>query len=191
MKLPGNVKPEDVMHPTGVFFRNPTHVDEANDAADQSQIVKAIKGAKRERATQVLKYDEESKPWVLPGFSKVKDLNEVEMAGLLKSLMRYRPNIFKVHIKLGEYPSARQIINHKTKKIDSYEPRFYTEVGERIADVLADKTLNVTEIIYTVHNSDIGAFSASAEVFGFAEDSEYEDEDLFTPAVLVEYFSNQ
>lgn len=191
MVLPKHVKPEDVMHPTGVFFRNPTHTEEANRAKDQSQIVKAILGAKRERKKEILTYTEDTKPWVLPGFANIKELDEQGLSGLCRVLMRYRPNIWKVHIKLGNYPSARSIDNHKTKLLDSYEPRFHTEVAEVIAKILSDKTLNVSEIIYVVNNTEPGNFRAYGEVFGYVSDEEYEDESLFEPAVLVEYFSNQ
>ena len=191
MVLPKHVKPEDVMHPTGVFFRNPTHTEEANRAKDQSQIVKAISGAQRERKKEIITYTEETKPWVLPGFAQLRELDEQQVLGLCRVLMRYRPNIFKVHIKLGDYKTARPANNHKTKLLDSFEPRFHTEVAEVIADILSDPTLNVSEIIYVVDSTEPGSFRAFGEVYGHVSEEEYEDESLFQPAVLIEYFSNQ
>jgi len=190
MVLPKNVKPEDVMHPTGVFFRNPTHTEEANMADDQSEIVEAIKGAKRERVTETLTYTEEDKPWVLPGFAFVKDMDEQGIEGLCKVLMRYRPNIFKVHISLGNYPNAQQINNHKTKNLTSFKPRFHTDVAKKMAEILSDRTMNVTEIIYTVHSADPGNFRAIGEVFGMVSDEDYKNPELDSPAVRIEYFTN-
>ena len=190
MVLPKDVKPEDVMHPTGVFFRNPTHTEEADNAADQSEIVKAISGAGRERITEVITYTEESKPWILPGFTKVREMNEEQAEGLFKSLMRYRPNIFKVHIKLGEYKDTQPISTSKTRNLSSFKQRFHTDVAKKIAEIIVDPSLNVTEIIYTVHNSDPGSFRATGEVFGMISDEDYANDELFSPGILVEYFSN-
>jgi hypothetical protein len=191
MVLPKDIKPEDVFHPTGVFFRNPTHKDIADRSEFQSQIVKAITGAQREIKSEVITYTEDTKPWVLPGFPKIREMDEVSAIGLCKVLMRYRPNIYKVHIKLGDYPTARPINNHKTQLLSSFEPRFHTEVGKTIAEILADRTMNVTEVIYTVNNTEPGNFKAVGEVYGGVSEEEYNDDSLFSPAILIEYFSNQ
>jgi len=190
MVLPKHVKPEDVMHPTGVFFRNPTHTEEANRAADQSEIVKAISGANRERISEVLSFTEESKPWTLPGFMKIREMDKQAAEGLCKSLMRYRPNIFKVHIKLGEYGDAQRLDNHKTRQLSSFKARFHTDVAETLAEILSDPVMNVTEIIYTVQNADPGNFRATGEVFGMVADEDYANDELFKPGILIEYFSN-
>jgi len=189
--LPKDVKPEDVLHPTGVFFRNPTHTEEADNAKDQSQIVKAIIGAQRERATQVITYTEESKPWILPGFPVIQELEQAEIKQLCRSLMRFRPNIFKVHIKFGDYATSQRVDTNKTRNLSSFEPRFHTEVAEKMAEILADKTLRVTEIVYTVHSAEPGQFRAVGEVFGLVSDKEWENKKLFQPAILIEYFSNR
>jgi hypothetical protein len=190
MVLPKNVKPEDVFHPTGVFFRNPTHTEEADNARDQSQIVKSLTGAKRDRITETLSYEEDDKPWVLPGFKFIRTMKEEDIKELCKNLMRFRPNIFKVHIKLGEYQKAKRIETSKTRNLSSFEPRFPSEVAEKMAEVLSDRNLNVTEIIYTVTNADAGSFQAIAEVYGMVSDEDYENDKLFNPGVLVQYFSN-
>jgi len=115
MVLPKDVKPEDVMHPTGVFYRNPTHKEEADNAMDQSQIVRAIIGAGRERLNMVLTYTEDSKPWILPGFAEVRTLDHPSLVELCKSLMRFRPNVFKIHIKLGDYKGSKPINTNRTR----------------------------------------------------------------------------
>jgi len=190
MVLPKDVKPEDVMHPTGVFFRNPTHMEEADMAQSQNQIVKALTAAKREQITEVLSFTEESKPWTLPGFVNIREMDELQCEQLCRTMMRYRPNIFKVHIKLGNYVNAKPIKTLKTRNLSSLEPRFHTEVAKKMSDVLSDRSLNVTEIIYTVHSAEPGNFRAVSEVFGMVDDEDYENDELFTPGILIEYYSN-
>jgi len=190
MVLPKNVNPEDVMHPTGVYFRNPTHMEEADNADVQSQIVKAIVGAKREHKTEVLTYKEDAKPWVLPGIAHIREMDQPAVEQLCKSLMRFRPNIFKIHIKLGEFPETKMVETPKTRNLSSFEPRFHTDVAKKLSEILSDRTLNVTEIIYTVHSAEAGNFRATGEVFGYVDDEDYESDEFFDPAVLIEYFSN-
>ena len=190
MVLPKDVNPDDVMHPTGVFFRNPTHMEEANNADDQSQIVKAISGAKREQLTEILSYEEETKPWILPGVAVIREMDQAATEQLCRSIMRFRPNIFKIHIKLGDYPNVKPIETQKTRNLTSFEPRFHTDVALKMAEILSDRTLNVTEVIYTVHSAEPGNFRAIGEVFGYVSDEDYEDDECFSPAVLIKYFSN-
>lgn len=191
MVLPKNVKAEEVLHPTGVFYRNPTHKEEADNAIDQSQIVKAIIGANRQPHTETLTYTEDSKPWIFPGFAEINTMDLVDTKQLCKNLMRFRPNIYKVHIKLGNYKSTRSIDTAKTRALSSFEPRFHTDVAEKIAEVLADKSLRVTEIIYTVHSAEPGQFQAIGEVFGMVSDEEWKNKELFQPEVHLKYFSNR
>jgi hypothetical protein len=189
--LPNGVKPEEVMHPTGILYKNPSHIREAEKAANQSEIVKAILGAKRQRITEKLTYkDKPDSQLVLPGVSKIREMGPEATEKLMKALMRFRPNIFKVVISLGNYPSARKIENGKTRAIGSSKPRFHTEVAEEIAVCLSDPSMLVTHVVYTVHNSDPGSFYATGEVYGVPTQEEYLNEDFFEPTVEIEYFPN-
>jgi len=189
--LPENVKPEEVMHPTGVFFRNPTHKEIADESSDQSQIVKAIKEARRDVLSQTITYTEEDKPWVLPGFAKIREMSEEEIEKFFKTLMRFRPNIFKIHLKLGNYPNTREINTAKTRFLNASEPRFHTEVATRLADIMADRSLKITEIIYTVQNTDPGRFQATGQVFGMVSDEDYANDAYFMPGIKIDYFPKQ
>lgn len=189
--LPAGVKPEEVMHPTGVLYKNPTHIREAEKASNQSDIVKAILGAKRQRITEKLEY--KGKPdtqLVLPGIKMIRELGPEATEKLMKSLMRYRPNIFKVVISLGTYPSARKIENGKTRSVGATKARFHTEVAEEMAACLSDPSMLVTHLVYTVHNSDPGTFYATGEVYGVPTQEEYLNEEFFEPTVEIEYFPN-
>ena len=189
MVLPKNVKPEDVIGPTGIYYRNPTHVEAAEMADDQSDIVKAILGSGRERKIDTFEYTEETKPWILPGFAFIREMDEKSILELCKTLMRFKPNIYKVHLKLGDYPSARTVNNTKTVKLDSFKPRFHTEVAEKMAEILSDQTMNVVEILYVVHNVEPGHFRASGTVYVTTE-KEYKNNELFKPTLAIEYFPN-
>jgi len=190
MPLPKNVKPEDVMHPDGTFYRNPTHIEEAIGAADQSQLVKAISGAKSQKNEIILRYTEDNKPWDLPGFAKFRELSEEEILGLCKSLMRYRQNIFRIHIQFGRTTNAKKLNNTKVRLLSSSEPRFHTEVAGRIADILSDQSIYVCDLIYEVQNADSGNFSAVGEVYYIDSKEEWESDEFFQPAVSIDYFQN-
>lgn len=189
--LPDGVKPEEVMHPTGVLYRNPSHIREAERASDQSEIVKAIMGAKRQRIYEKLDYkDKPESQLVLPGFLKIREMGPESTEKLLKSLMRFRPNIFKVIINLGHYPNARRIDNNKTRMIGATKPRFHTEVGEEIAKCLSDPSMLVVKVEYVVHNSEPGSFYATGEVYGVPTQDEYLNNEFFEPTIELEYFPN-
>ena len=190
MKLPDDVDPKDVMHPkTGLFFRNPSNLDLRNRAETQSQIVKELTEAKRTRQVKVFTYTEDDMPFVLPGILKIRELEKEQLEGLFKSVIRIRPNIFKIHIKLGEYSEQKPIINNKVSRIGSSEPRHLADVAKDLADVFADKRFLVTELIYSIHSAELGNFSSSCEAWGTTE-KQYENNKLFNPGVLIEYFLN-
>ena len=173
---------------SGLFNRNPTHMMEADNAEYQNEIVDAIKksGVKRMQ----IKYDysdiDKKSPPPMSGILKIREMNEEQAISFCKNLMRCKPNIFKIHIKLGDYPSLRRIDNSKTRLLDSRKPRFHTEIGEKMGTLLADKSMLITEIIYVVHNADPGYFNATAEVYGTTEE-EYFSDKLFSPKIAFEF----
>jgi hypothetical protein len=174
---------------SGLYGRNPTHILEANDAEDQSDIVKSIKGsgAKRMRVLYEYKDADMSSPPPLAGILKMREMSEQDAVAFCKNMMRTRPNIFKAHIKLGNYPTSLRIDNRRTRLLNSRKPRFHTEIGEKIGALLADKTVLVTEIKYVVHNADPGYFNATAEVYGVRTMEEYLDEKSFNPSIEFDF----
>lgn len=173
---------------SGLFARNPTHIEEANDANDQEDIVKAIKGAgaKQIRVRYAYADVDPKNPIPLMGILKIRDMPEESIVKLCQNLMRNRPNIFRVNIKLGNYPSARRIDNNKTRVLASSKQRHPTEIGEKIGDLFADKALNVVEISYRVNDMNQGAFSTTAEVHATTSD-EYSSDEFFSPVIEFEY----
>ena len=173
---------------SGLYARNPTHITEAKYAENQDDIVKAIKDSGVKRMT--IKHDysnvDPKTPIPMMGILKVREMSSESAIRFCQSLMRSRPNIFKVHVKLGEYSSAHRIDNLKTRMMNSNKPRFHTEIGEKMGDLLSDKAMLVTEIKYTVHSADTGYFSATAEIHGTTEE-EYFDDKLFSPTIEFEF----
>jgi len=183
------IDPDAKINPSsGIYARNPTHAVEAQYAENQSDIVKAIKDSGVKRMTITYDYSEidPKTPLPLMGIMKVREMEPESAVRFCKNLMRSRPNIFKVHIKLGNYPSVRRIDNVKTRLLNSNKPRFHTEIGEKMGDLLADKAMLITEINYVVHNADTGYFSATAEVYGVSSE-EYENDELFSPTITFEF----
>ena len=181
--------PNAMINPSsGILARNPTHAVEAQNADDQSEIVKAIRDSGVKRMT--VKYDysdiDSGTPLPLMGILKIREMPVESAIKFCKNLMRSRPNIFKVHIKLGNYPTAQRMNNPKIRLLNSQTPRFHTEIGEKMGELLADKAMLITEIKYVVHNADTGYFNATAEVYGTTEE-EYIDDELFAPTIEFEF----
>ena len=181
--------PNAVRNPSsGLFGRNPTHQEIAAEADDPSEIVKAIKqsGVKRIRVTNDYSDMDPLHPPPMSGITKIRDMSEEEIQDYCKTLMRSRPNIFKIDIKLGNYPNQHRINNQRTQMLNSNKPRFHTELGEKIGTILADRNLFVTQIVYTVHNAEPGYFNATAEVYSTSKE-EYDNDKLFKPSITYEY----
>lgn len=181
--------PNAIINPSsGLLARNPTHIEEAKNALDQSDIVNAIKdtGVKRMTVTYDYGVMDPKTPLPLAGILKIRDMNEQEASGYCKQLMRFRPSIFYVHIKLGDYQNTRRLENFKTRALNANRPRFHTDVGNLLGTVLADKSMRVTEVKYVISSAEPGRFSATAEVYG-TDIEQYEDDDLFSPTIKLEY----
>ena len=180
-----------VINPSsGIYARNPTRVEITDNASDQDEIVKTIMGARRQRQIMKIAYEDKKSPTALPGMLHIRDMSPKSIVKLCQNLMRTKPNIFRVLIKLGNYDGQRRISNAKTNQLNTSKQRFYTEIGEIMGNILSDRTLNVTELIYTVHDVNPGLFNATGEVYGAVSDEEYNNDEFFQPYVEIEYFSN-
>lgn len=181
-------KPTVINPSSGLFARNPTHIEEANEADDQDEIVKAIKGSNAKRMRVVYTYGDVDPKNPIPfmGITKIREMPEESAIQMCKNIMRNRPNIFKMNIKLGNYPSTRRIDNIKTRALNSDKQRYPTEVGEKFGELLSDPSLHVVEISYRVNTMSNGIFSTSAEVF-VTNDEEYQDNKFFSPTIEFEY----
>lgn len=186
---PKKVDPDAMHNPsTGVLVRNPSHVEVAARAEDQRQIVEAIKASGATWQKAIYDYSDRSRIPGLPGALKLREMNEANMLGFCATLLRAKPNITGILIKYGDYPSAREYAGPKVGRIRSHTPRAPSEIAEDFASLLADPTLNIVELRYTVNNAAPGNFEsiATAKV---ANEDEYKDERLFEPLIEIEYLS--
>lgn len=186
---PNKIDPNALHNPSsGMLVRNPTHVEIAERAEDQREIVNAIKDAKAAWQKAIYDYSDRGRIPGLPGVLKIREMNEPNMLGFCMTLMRTKPNITGIHLKLGEYPSARPYSGTRVVRLQSIKPRNPTEVAEDMAALLADKSLHVVEMEYKVNSATPGNFSATATA-KVANSDEYANDELFKPVLEIEYFS--
>lgn len=189
MKLPEGVKPEDVLGPTGIYSKNPTHYIAGKRVKSQNELIAQIRQAGKQRLVEVVDYTTDDKQ-ILPGFKEIIDLSEEEVLKLCKTLFKSRPNIFAISFKLGDFPSTKRLTSQKVTALSSRVPRHSNEVAERFADLLYDKSLRVVEVSYTVENATPGQFTAVAEAVGCTSEEEYRNPEFLHPVLVIEYISN-
>jgi hypothetical protein len=178
---------EQVINPkTGLYIKNPTRLDITASADNQQDIVNAVVGVKSRTARFTYQYSDidKSDPPPLSGITKIREMTDEQRLGFFKSLMRFKPNIIKLHVNLGNYAGKRRVNSTKVNMLNSNKPRFHTEVAEKIADVFND-TPNVVELVYTV-NLTPNSLIATAEVYSVS-DEDYKNDDLFAPAIGLEH----
>ena len=183
-----NFDPNAMRNPsTGLFARNPSHVRFAEESRDQQELVRKIRGQKSKIGRIEYLYDDidTQDPPPLWGVTKIREMDEDSVVNFCKTLMRAKPNIIKLHLVLGNYTNKKRVLNNRTALLDANEPRFHTEVALKLAGVLNDASENVIEVIYTVNPSE-GNFTALAEVYSVS-DEDYENEELFSPGIMLEY----
>lgn len=186
---PQKLDPDAMHNPsTGMLVRNPSHVEVAANAEDQRQIVQAIKEHRVSWQKAIYDYSDRSRIPGLPGMLKIREMNEHNMLGFCATLLRAKPNITGIHIKLGDYPGAHEYTGPKVSKLRSYEPRAPREIAEDFASLLSDPSLNIVELRYTVNNAMPGNFEAVATA-KVTNMEEYQDDRLFEPHLEIEFFS--
>jgi hypothetical protein len=179
--------PNAIINPSsGLYGRNPTHVDIAKTARDQEELAKAVREAGASNVPIVYDYRnvDLKNPPPLMGITKIRNMSLEEATGFCKSMLRSKPNITKLHIKLGEYPRTQRIENGKIRALNSTQPRYYSEIGEKVADILTDKSMLIVELLYVVHATE--PFSASAVAYG-TNQTDYSNNELFGPLIELDY----
>jgi len=174
---------------TGLFARNPTRIGVTENSENQQDIVNAIKGVKQKIIRKIYDYSaiDRTDPPPLAGITKIREMTEDQKQGFFRTLMRYKPNIVKLHISLGDYKNKKRASNNRINLLNSNKQRFHTEVAEKMADVFSDPTINVVEVIYTVTLT-TNTISTYAEVFTVAKE-DYDNDEFFSPAIGIEYMS--
>lgn len=188
MVVPHGVNPHDVLN-KNIFYKNPTHLLEAEHAVNQSDIVKAIlDNHRRARRHERFIYSEEggNPRNVIPGMLAIREMEQEELEGLFKSILRLRPNIFTVRISLGEYPNTTQLNDRRVSLIGTSTPRRHTDTAKLIADAFADSRLRIVDFIYTITNAEIGTYNSIA--YAYTTDAEsYVEDAFFKPVLEIDY----
>lgn len=173
---------------TGIYARNPTRLDVTEDAESQQEIANAIKGIGQ--TIGIAQYDystmHKSDPLPLAGVLHLREMELEQLQAYFKTVMRYRPNIIKIHIKLGEYENKRKINNSRTSLLNANKQRYATDIANIVADIFDDHASNVVELVYTVNNTDPAYFSTSVEAYGVSQE-DYNNDELFAPALGMKY----
>lgn len=177
----------ETLNPNGIFYKNPTHLEEAARAVDQSDIVKAIKETRRSREREVFKYGPEDDHRFLPGTLLIPSMSREELEGYIRTLIRVRPNIFLIRISLGNYPNPKQIQSKEIRDISTSRARTYKKTAELIAELFYRK--KVVDFVYLIDSADAGRFSANAYAFEVSEE-EYNNSEYFIPTVEIQYIPN-
>jgi len=174
----------------GIFFRNPSHVEEASFSETQGDIVDALVGVDQPISEVTLQYTDNDKPWSLSGFTKIRTMSVEDIEGLFNSLMRYRPNIFSIHIVLGDYEKKQKPLNsNKLRALQPTKQQFASEIAQKLADLFNDKSYLVTELIFKINNVN-GKIVGSCKA-AYVEEEDYKNNDLFNPAVRLEFYTNR
>jgi hypothetical protein len=174
---------------TGILYRNPTTEDASGKSDNQTEIVKQIIGSGKKVLTEVFSPD--STNGAFPGLKLIRVMPEETLAKFFLTLLRSRPNIFSLHVKLGDYPSAKEIRknNKLVSNIQVSKATEYKDLAQSFAELFADKSLNVVEVVWNLQASSPGNFFVSVECRGTNEE-EYADNQFFSPAIGVDYFPN-
>lgn len=192
MNNENKINPDAIVNPSsGMIIRNPTRIEITKDSETQQDIVESIRGQKQHIEKVVYDYlnVDQTDPPPLAGVIQIREMDEDQIEGFFKCLMRIKPNILKIHLKLGEYTNKRELRNNRTNLLNANKQRYPTEVAKRMADVFNDHTSNVVEVIYTVNHSEPNYFSVNAKVYS-AEDKDYKNDEIFAPVIGIQYIAS-
>lgn len=186
------IDPNAMYNPSsGMLTRNPTHVEVAETADDQQEIVNAIRDMRVKHMKSIYDYtdyDPESPSLIpgLPGLLALRDMGENDMLGFCRTLMRTKPLITRIYLKYGDYDYKREYRGGKIQKLQSHKPRHPTEIAVFISDLLSDNSLNIVELEYKVNSAGTGNFHSMGTAYG-TNDASYKDKSLFKPYLEIEY----
>lgn len=201
MRLPSQIFNKS----TGLLKRNPSHLVEAESARNQTDIVRAIQGHPGKKKCDIeIDYNEEKKKTTsrFPGFYWFLDENNKRSFDTIKntftSVLRFRPTVIQVQTSLADIdPTLMKELNHpKVRAVGHAAPRPAKETAEKIADLLADDTLNVVSLDYAIVSSSDQIFAAEARAWVTDEPiilhpQEEEEEANYSPFLKITYIGSK
>jgi len=182
---------------TGLYSRNPTHVEESEYARTQADIVAAVTQSGRKIKQLTLenyldedeKMNEAGKGNPLSGIRRIRSMEEEECKDFFATVMKFRKDILTLQVSLGNYDinKTKQVTgNNKINALNTMNGGLWpTQLGHRIGELMSDRRLNIVWMQYDI------TFGPSGTMFQLefhgADDDSYEDEALFDPKIYVKY----
>jgi hypothetical protein len=178
---------ERAINEDGRIFRNPSHIDVADEADNQREIVQAIKKAQRKLQRVELKFDDKTEIKALPGTLHIREMDQEQLVGYFKSMLKCYPNIIGIHIILGKYPNTRMFDGPELNALNMNKQRFPSELAEKLAALFAKD--NIIEMKYAIESLSTDNFLVKTQA-AVAPDEEYKNNELFNPIIEIEFISH-
>jgi hypothetical protein len=185
MRIPNGYKPEDIMK-NGIFYRNPSHLKEAEQAVNQLDIVEAINERHQKRAHEVILFDDPDKI-TFPGMTKIREMEEEDLQKFFLMLLKSRPTLFMVRISLGAYPTQKPVTGGKVNQLNINRATELPVIAERLADLFSDSRVNITDLVITFTSSGIGTPFIQTHAWGVGSKEERDTDEYFEPVIELEY----
>jgi len=186
MKHQLNIPKDSVNPETGMLFRNPSHADIAEEAEDQSEIVKFLNETGRVKERIAFTYEDLGNIQGLPGMLEIQEMDRETLEEFFKTMLRVKPNILDVYINLGTYPDRQRHSSRSITLLNANKQRTIEETASRFAEVFSDS--NIVEFRYRIQNLSPGHFRTEASAM-VTNDTAYGDKKLFKPEVSIEYIA--
>jgi len=185
---------------TGIAFHNPTHLEEAREAADQSELVNMLHDSKynltfKDRTFTVDYKDGSKKPKPLPGVTKIKSMDFEDydrLEKLMLTILKSRPRIYRLHIILGDYAEKKKVKTAGERFINTItKPRSLEEVAGYLAKVFANNAERIVEMSFRIKEGSFQDKTFRAELNTWATtEEEWNDEDKEHPFLEIGYFGS-
>ena len=171
----------------GMMFRNPSHINEAEESDDQRQIVDSLTKMGQKRVVEHYTFEDRTEVKGFPGVFDIRGLDKDNLKGLFTAILKSKPNIISVHLKLGDYPHVKKYTGQEMGPLNDNKPRWPSEQAEKFAELFANQ--NVAEIRYAVHEATPGNLRVLTEATVTEYREEYVDDELFKPELAIEYIT--
>lgn len=187
--------------PTGIAFKNPTHLEEARMASSQSELINMLHDSKytmpfKERVLSVDYNDDNGRVKPVPGVTAIKslgleDLEELE--GIMNTIIRCRPRTYRIHILLGDYENKTEIKTASARFINQItKPRSTKEIADYLAKIFANKSERVVEMSFSIKEGSFADSTFRAELKTWATtEEEYENPEKEHAYLEIGYFGTR
>lgn len=186
---------------TGMAYHNPTHLDEARKASNQSELVSMLHNGKynmpfKDRTFSVDYGVNKEKAKPLPGVVAIKslgleDLDELE--AIFTTIIKARPRTYRIHLILGDYKEKKQVKTASERFINTItKPRSTEEIAQHLAKIFANKSDRVVEMSFAIKEGSFvdGSFRSELKTWATTEE-EYDDPSNEHAYLEIGYFGSR